>query len=115
MPSQPPSPSTEDDGPATRAEGVGCFLLGGLVTLLVAGVVVVAARHFEDRRVSRIEHAEDKYGLTYVRGVGDGEGGGLWRTSDGATVSCSISGRVPDPVLSCGTSDLSQRDGTVTP
>lgn len=69
---------------------------------MVVGSVVATARYFEDRRLARIEHAEAKYGLTYVQAVRDGEGGSLWHTGDEAAVSCAISGPVTDPVLACG-------------
>lgn len=91
-----------------RRSGVGCLLIATIVAVLLVAGLVVAVRHFEDERRDRIEHAEDKYGLTYVRRVKNGEGGGQWRTSEGTTLTCTITGDVADPVLDCGDGEPSE-------
>lgn len=102
------SPQSDPAGHG-RASGLGCLLVAVLLVCVLVATVVVTSRHFEERRLSRIDHAEDKYGLTYVRRVRDGEGGGQWRTEAGATLTCTISGDVADPMLACGEGEPPKR------
>lgn len=80
---------------------------GATIAVSAAVAFVVAfllayAQQAEDRRQDRIAAAEDKYDLTYLRVIKDGEGGGTWRMADGRVITCRISGDTDDPTLACG-------------
>lgn len=78
-----------------------------VVSLAVFAAIAIATpvwfgHAMEQRRLETIANAEDKYSATYLSRSRDGEGGGIWRLSDGVEISCRLSGSVDDPVLRCG-------------
>ena len=89
---------TEDE--AQRGGAIGCAVLVVLV-ILVLGAVAVLAWNSQQDRLKRIENAEERYGATYLRNSKNGEGGGVWRLPGDVTDTCSVSGDVDEPTLSC--------------
>lgn len=86
-----------------------------LLAIVLAGVIagpVLFSHLSETKRLARIENAERKYSLTYLRSVGDGEGGGMWRHLDGTVITCRTKGTTQDPTLACGPEDT---EPTFTP
>lgn len=88
-----------------RAEPVPAVLvfvtIAIMAAILIPGMLFVA-KEAEQRRLEAIANAEEKYSATYLRKSGDGEGGGIWRLSDGVVISCRIGGAPVDPTLKCG-------------
>jgi hypothetical protein len=104
--------STENLNPsaprATKSRWLGRVVLvvGLVIAIWSIGGVMEMAHRAEQDRLERIDQAEDKYAVTYLRRVRDGEGGGIWRTATGTVLTCRIDGPVHDPTLACGADGL---------
>ena len=98
-----PTPVFPNGNP--RAEPVPVVLvaiaLAVMAAIIVPGMLVVAKKA-EHLRLTAIANAEEKSSATSLRKTGDGEGGGIWRLSDGVVISCRIGGAPADPTLKCG-------------